>query len=98
MFPIIYDFRKQKTPKNPKYFCENCCFETNNKKDFDRHLLTLKHLSQTERKHDGNIEKPIMIHSVKCPSCLKEYKNRSSLWKHKKICTIHEQNNENKET
>ena len=34
----------KKTPKNPKYFCEKCCFETNNKKDFYRHLLTLKHL------------------------------------------------------
>ena len=87
----------KKTPKNPKYFCENCCFETNNKKDFDRHLLTLKHLSQTERKHEGNIEKPIMIHSLKCPNCLKEYKNRSSLWKHKKLCMNEEQPIENKE-
>jgi len=87
----------KKPQKNPKYFCENCCFDTNNKKDFDRHLLTLKHLSQTERKHEGNIEKPIMIHSLKCPNCLKEYKNRSSLWKHKKLCMNEEQPIENKE-
>ena len=83
----------KKTPKNPKYFCEKCCFDTNNKKDYDRHLLTLKHLYQTERKHDGNIEKPIMIHSLKCPNCVKEYKNRSSLWKHKKVCMNVEQIN-----
>jgi hypothetical protein len=87
----------KKPQKNPKYFCENCCFDTNNKKDFDRHLLTLKHLSQTERKHEGNIEKPIMIHSLKCPNCLKEYKNRSSLWKHKKLCMNEEPPIENKE-
>ena len=87
----------KKTPKNPKYFCEKCCFDTNNKKDFDRHLLTLKHLSQTERKHEGNIEKPIFIHSIKCPNCLKEYKNRSSLWKHKKLCMNEESPIENKE-
>ena len=87
----------KKTPKNPKYFCENCCFETNNKKDFDRHLLTLKHMSHAERKHEGNIENPIIINGLKCQICLKEYKNRSSLWKHKKLCMKEDQQHENKD-
>ena len=38
------DKKSQKVPKNPKkYFCEFCNYNTSNKKDFNKHLLTLKH-------------------------------------------------------
>jgi len=35
-------------PKNPKYNCENCKYITNNKKDYNKHLTTAKHKSQSE--------------------------------------------------
>ena len=30
--------------KIPKYECENCDIKTNNKKDFEKHILTAKHM------------------------------------------------------
>ena len=38
------DKKSQNVPKNPiNYFCEFCNYNTCNKKDFNKHLLTLKH-------------------------------------------------------
>jgi hypothetical protein len=35
-------------PQNfPKFFCESCDIKTNNKKDFNKHLLTAKHQKLT---------------------------------------------------
>jgi hypothetical protein len=34
-------------PKNPKFNCEKCNYITNNKKDFNKHLDTSKHKSQS---------------------------------------------------
>ena len=37
-----------KTEEKPiKYFCEVCCFKTNDKKDYNKHLLTSKHKFST---------------------------------------------------
>ena len=78
-----------------KFICENCDLKTNNKKDFNRHLNTLKHneLSSvntllTNPKHNDN--KNI------CIACNKFYKSRVGLWKHKKICL--QTNNKNTPT
>ena len=64
--------------KNPicKYLCEKCDFKSNNKKDFDRHLLTSKH-----KNDDNNLPKPQFI----C-ICGKKYSYRQGLYKHKKTC------------
>ena len=44
-------------PKKPqKYFCEICNYESCNKKDYDRHLMTLKHKNETqELQMDDNL-------------------------------------------
>ncbi len=34
--------------KIPKYFCENCEYITNNKKDFIKHLSTSKHFNASK--------------------------------------------------
>jgi hypothetical protein len=74
--------------RNIKYFCDNCNLKTNNKKDFDKHLSTLKHIKLTnpniinlEFKKNNNDE-------FKCNECNKIYKSRVGLWKHKKMCEI----------
>ena len=74
----------EKSPNIPKYFCENCDIKTNNKKDFDKHLMTLKHkkLTSVNIKLTENLQ--ILIFA--CQICKKEYKSRVGLWKHKKIC------------
>jgi len=64
--------------KNPKYkyLCEKCDFKSNNKKDFERHLLTSKH-----KNDDNNLPKPQFV----C-ICGKKYTYRQGLYKHKKTC------------
>lgn len=67
--------------KNPiNYVCETCHFITCNKKDFNRHNITDKHLLLTNP--SVNIQKnPLHI----C-NCGKSYKHSSSLSAHKKTC------------
>jgi len=72
--------------KNLRYFCETCNLKTNNKKDYEKHLLTSKHLKLTnsgffnlELKKDNEFV---------CDDCNKTYKSRVGLWKHKKNCKI----------
>jgi hypothetical protein len=68
------------TLKNPlKYSCEICDFNTSNKKDYSRHLLTSKHKKLT----NTNINTPEIPFLCICG---KSYKHSSSLSKHKSIC------------
>ena len=70
------------TPKKPHIFsCEQCNIKTRNKKDFNRHLLTARHIKETP----GNLcIKPSIMPACECG---KEFKSRSGLWKHKQKCT-----------
>ena len=86
-----------KVPKVHNSFeCKMCCYKTIRESQYNRHLLTSKHLIKCE-KNEENVEgyknENIMINLVpniedtKC-SCGKEYKHYSGLWRHKKKCTI----------
>jgi len=83
-----------KPQKNPKYSCVECDFSTSNKKDFNRHMTTRKHLASKEGSIygvSGNIEKqqiPQSINAVAhvCSNCNKRYASRGSMWKHKQKC------------
>ena len=71
-----------KTQKNPTPFlCEICDFKCFNKKDFNRHLLTLKHKMLTNV--DAKTQKNANPYTCECG---KEYKHRQSLHIHKKKC------------
>ena len=75
-------------PKIPKiYFCEICDFKTCNRKDYDRHLSTVKHTRLTNP-NDKNPKNPFF-------SCLcgKAYKHSSSLCNHKKKCNLKAKDN-----
>jgi hypothetical protein len=75
-------------PKNPsEFFCKYCDYNTKYKRDYDKHLLTAKHIRMT------NNDK----YSFKCPEkfichCGKEYKYRQGLFSHKKQCIKEEVN------
>jgi hypothetical protein len=75
--------------KSPKFFCTFCQTATNNKKDFDKHLLTAKHekLTKVNTFLPKNPLTLIPDKSAKfiCNFCHKEY-SRTGLWKHKKTC------------
>jgi hypothetical protein len=60
-----------------KYYCEICDYNTNKKSSFDKHLLTRKHLDETKMKQN-------ML--LTC-DCNKTFNSRTTLWRHKKICS-----------
>ena len=68
-----------KSPKNPLIFlCELCDYTTSNKKDWKKHIVTIKHqslLNPTQK-----IQKDYTC------ICGKIYKHSSSLYAHKKVC------------
>jgi hypothetical protein len=74
----------EKNPKNPiEYFCEFCHYNTFNKKDFNRHNLTQKHIRNSLATIGNSLatEK-----TLECEHCSKLYKDRTGLWRHKKTC------------
>jgi hypothetical protein len=74
----------EKTKKNEKkYECKNCLFITSKKTDYDRHILTQKHFVNNLAT-DGNIKNEEKCFC--CEKCNKIYKDRTGLWKHKKVC------------
>jgi DNA-binding transcriptional MerR regulator len=62
------------------YECKKCKFYTNNKFNYNKHILTAKHLSNINDINNG--------HSCEnlCSICNKTFANASGLWKHKKKC------------
>jgi hypothetical protein len=85
---------EQKKPqKIPTFLCELCNFITNNKKDYGRHLATLKHISQCGG-NGWNAKNPQKTPDFEC-MCGKIYKHSSGLWKHKKKCNATEPTSNN---
>ena len=73
--------KSQKIPK--KFSCDFCHYNTSSKKDFNKHLLTLKHNLATK-----STEKSQKIPTAySCDSCGRSYKDRTGLWRHKQKCT-----------
>ena len=72
----------QKVPAN--YNCELCDYNTSRPSQYERHLTTSKHINLQ------NFNKPELKSSDEfiCNNCQKKYKERTGLWKHKKICII----------
>ena len=72
----------QKSQKIPQEFCcENCDYYTSNKKDYEKHLLTLKH----KRKSKGSVQEDEKSHNYMC-ECGKTCKTHGGIWKHKQKC------------
>jgi len=75
--------------KKPMYNCIICNFISGNKKDYRKHLLTLKHINGKHGNTNDNEKKPMEEKIYSC-ECGKEYKHCSGLSRHKKKCS-HEQ-------
>jgi len=77
-----------KTQLNPHvFFCEKCDIKTTNKKDFNRHTMTPKHLKTIASDSVGDLG-DIITPKNQCENCQKTYNSRNGLWKHKKTCVI----------
>ena len=84
-----------KIPKNPRKFsCIICDYYTDSKKDFEKHLATLKHKNRinNDEKVTNNNTRNIKIpeNPKYCCECGKEYKYRQGLFQHKKKCNYEE--------
>jgi len=66
-----------------KFNCTTCNFISSNKKDYNRHIMTAKHLRLINA-NDNSQNLPLNAHTCICG---KEYKHAPSLSKHKKSCT-----------
>ena len=74
------------------YTCENCNFNTGNKYDYNKHLLTRKHLNTI--KYNENATKNAISENFSC-ECGKSYPYKASLFNHKKRCKYLEEKKEN---
>ena len=81
--------------KKLKYNCNICDYHTVSKKDMSKHLLTPKHKNQQKSMEINN---PSLTVGKKynC-NCGKEYIERSGLWRHKKLCTFKESDEQESE-
>ena len=72
----------------PKYFCEYCDIKTNNKKDYNTHILTAKHkkLTSVNKMETDFSQNNGKLAIYTCQMCNKKYFSRVGLWKHKKHC------------
>ena len=85
----------KKNPNGMKFECITCNYYTNNRKDFNRHIKTKKHLLLSpSNPHFSNIKiaENNDLGKFKC-ICGKSYKWQSGLSKHKKKCQFNEMKN-----
>jgi hypothetical protein len=75
--------KSQEIPNN--FHCELCDYNTSNLKDYNKHLLTAKHLNRTNL-NDLEQKKPKKSQEFICKYCDKSYIARNSLWYHQKKC------------
>jgi hypothetical protein len=75
--------------KSPNFSCEKCCYITNNKKDYKKHLLTSKHI----KTYNGKIQSYSMCECgkkcIKTASNLKSWRANSCGCWHNKSRLIH---------
>jgi len=76
-----------------KFFCKMCDYNTVRKSQYDRHLLTSKHIKMSKKmqkdikmvQHGTKTEFVESCYANSC-GCGKIYKHSSGLWRHKKNC------------
>ena len=70
-----------------KYFCESCDYKCVKKYNWDKHLLTTKHMKATSC-NDLTTKDWQKVAIYICNNCNKEYNDRTGLWRHNKKCKI----------
>jgi hypothetical protein len=77
--------------REEKYCCKICHYNTSVKFSYDRHTLTSKHLKMVKNvKNETNEtkkEKKEKKENMMC-ECGEVYYSRTTLWRHKKICSL----------
>ena len=78
--------------ESSEYFCcEKCKYYTVKKYNFDKHILTSKHLKSifvNENVAKSSKSSKDDTDANTCENCNKTYKDPSGLWRHKKKCLV----------
>lgn len=69
---------------SPKYYCTDCDYFTSKKSNYDKHLLTTKHIQATQANDQSSHQLAQTIYT--CANCSKLYNSRPGLWRHRKYC------------
>ena len=76
-------------PKTPCLFeCNLCHFKCSKQSDYNRHIMTPKHINANEMLINANEFTPKNAEKFLCDKCSKNFKHLSSLCRHKKKCPI----------
>ena len=67
-----------------EYECKKCHYITFNKYDFEKHINTIKHISNDLAIESIELSQKSQEKKFICSQCNKEYKDNSGLWRHKK--------------
>ena len=88
----------EKPPKTPCLFeCNLCHFKCSKQSDYNRHILTPKHINAIEMLQNAICFTPKNAEGFLCDKCSKNFKHSSSLYRHKKKCPIIEKSDNNQE-
>jgi len=72
---------------NDLYYCEKCDYKCSKKYNWDKHILTSKHLNDYKGdKLVAKSSKKWQKDIFRCEFCDKEYQYRQTLWRHSKNC------------
>jgi len=72
--------------------CELCDYSCCKKSDFNKHLLSSKHQKKNKMMTNDYTKIAEFAKNIFTCECGKEYKHRQGLWRHKKICSLQEEN------
>ena len=87
------DYQKSQK-KITKFYCEICDYSTSHKNDFNKHLLTIKHINakwitkNPKNSQQDNDNKNYCNNEFFECTCGKKYKYKQGLYKHKKTCIL----------
>jgi hypothetical protein len=89
----------EQSEKNEPFSCKNCDFACRYISDWNRHIVTRKHLTQSPQEIKGNEWQQNSVslmnpQTFTCVNCNRNFQSSSGLWKHNKKCN----NNKNIET
>ena len=77
------------------FYCEKCDYTCSKVYNWKKHIDTAKHLQETNGSFlETKSGKKWQNEYICCENCDKEFKTRSGLWKHKKLCNEDKKNNE----
>lgn len=71
---------------NQLFFCESCDYTTCKKFNYDKHILTAKHIKSMFSNENVAKVATDLNDTYICYKCNKKYKDNSGLWRHKKKC------------